>query len=377
MESSRDSSVWRNLAVTFGGGLALGAVGMKLTQTALRPVEAPAAPESNPLTDRLSSMERRLSQVEQVPAPPRPAAPQPAPAAIDQKVLEAVIAAVDARLHEHAGQMDRRLADLEARLAIMQGLQDQDRKAAEQVRNEATALRSGLNRDMRQVLDSVSQVVAGQTATATELHTLRQQHERVLDAAEQRFADMQQEYRQGISELRSEMEQSIEARLVTSVAAAAVAQLEEQLAPLRSEVQHKEQELTELRQRLADSEKSVLDVVLAIGDVCRQAAERIGGAHELRAAAPAVPAPAPPKAEALADPVAPAEGSPIAAPPAPIKTEPVPAAPAATLPSRIQPVPDFLPESTHRTNWRIPLVSSFLVSTGYLVLMHYLAAPLQ
>ena len=44
METSRDSSVWRSLAVTFGGGLALGAVGMKLTQSALRPVETPAEP---------------------------------------------------------------------------------------------------------------------------------------------------------------------------------------------------------------------------------------------------------------------------------------------------------------------------------------------
>ena len=371
MESSRDSSVWRNLAVTFGGGLALGAVGMKLTQTALRPADVPARPESNPLTDRLSSMERRLSQVEQVPASPRPAA-QPAPATIDQKVLEAVIAAVDARLHEHAGQVDRRLADLEARLAIMQGLQEQDRKAADQVRNEATALRAGLNRDMRQVLDSVSQVVAGQTATASELHTLRQQHERILDAAEQRFAEMQQEYRQGIADLRSEMEQSIEARFVTSAAAAAAAQVEEQLAPLRSEVEHKEQELAELRQRLADSEKSVLDIVLAVGSVCRQAAERIGGAYEPR---PVVPAPANAEALPKPEPAPPPDAVPVTAPAAAMETA-SPAA-AAVLPARIQPVPDFLTESTHRTNWRIPLVSSFLVSTGYLVLMHYLAAPLQ
>ena len=124
MDSSRDSSVWRSLAVTFGGGLALGAVGMKLTQTAMRPAEAPPRPEPNTLTDRLSSMERRLEQMEHSPTPapartPAAASPQPS-ATIDQKVLEAVIGAVDARLHEHAGQIDRRLADLEARMAVMQ-----------------------------------------------------------------------------------------------------------------------------------------------------------------------------------------------------------------------------------------------------------------
>src|ERR1035441_8234345 len=94
MESSRDSSVWRNLAVTFGGGLALGAVGMKLTQTALRPVEFAPRPEPNlnPLTGRLDSMERRLERMEHAPVPARPAAASCAPAShIDQKVLEAVI----------------------------------------------------------------------------------------------------------------------------------------------------------------------------------------------------------------------------------------------------------------------------------------------
>src|ERR1035438_5327032 len=97
---------------------------MKLTQTAMRPAEAPPRPEPNTLTDRLSSMERRLEQMEHspTPAPARtPAAASPPPSAtIDQKVLEAVIGAVDARLHEHAGQIDRRLADLEARMAVMQ-----------------------------------------------------------------------------------------------------------------------------------------------------------------------------------------------------------------------------------------------------------------
>src|SRR5580704_7717350 len=187
MESSRDSSVWRNLAVTFGGGLALGAVGMKLTQTALRPVEPPPRPEPDPFTGRLTSMERRLEKVEQAPARPTAAAPSPAPsrpaaagptmaapspaaspalmpALMDQKVLEAVIGAVDARLHEQAGQMDRRLADLEARMAVMQGVQQQDRQGAELVRHEAAALRTAVQQDMRQIRENVSRTAAGQTA---------------------------------------------------------------------------------------------------------------------------------------------------------------------------------------------------------------------
>jgi len=398
MESSRDSSVWRNLAVTFGGGLALGAVGMKLTQTALRPVDVTPRPDAsyNPLTDRLSSMERRLERMEQAPVSPRPApaAGQAMAAPIDQKVLEAVIGAVDARLHEHAGQMDRRLADLEARLAVSH---QQDRQATEQLRQEAAALRSGLEQEMRQVRESVSRTL---TAQSTDMQTLRQQNERIVDAAEQRFADMRYEYTQGmtdlresvfralqgqaaaqeqkLSELRSEMEQSVEARIVTAAAAAVAARMEEELAPMRAEVRQKEQELTDLRQRLADSERSVLDVVLAIGEVCRQAAERIGGPREpLPAGPPAAPALAPvvPIAEVRPKAEEPAPAVPVPAPPLVVEAPPV--AQALAEPALAPAIPDFLRDNDRRTNWRIPLVSSFLVSTGYLVLMHYLSAPLQ
>ena len=58
--------------------------------------------------------------------------------------------------------------------------------------------------------------------------------------------------------------------------------------------------------------------------------------------------------------------------PAPL-TMPMPG--PTTGPSRA--IPDFLRDADHRVNWRVPLVSSILVSTGYLVLMHYLSAPLQ
>jgi hypothetical protein len=65
------------------------------------------------------------------------------------------------------------------------------------------------------------------------------------------------------------------------------------------------------------------------------------------------------------------------APPAHLaKVETMPAPQAVADPELAQAIPDFLHESNHRS-WRIPLVSSFLVSTGYLVLMHYLSAPLQ
>jgi hypothetical protein len=370
MESSRDSSVWRSLAVTFGGGLALGAVTMKLTQTALRPAEATRRPEPDAVTDRLKVVERRLEKrpekLEHPPVPPRPAAATPAPAAVmDQRVLEAVIGAVDARLHEHAGQMDRRLADLEARMAVAQGLQQQDRETAEQLRQDAAALRQAMELELRQVRESVSLAAAGQTATRTDFEMFSRLHQ-------QQLADLRQEYRQEVAQLRGEVERSIETRIVTSAAAAVAAQLEEQLAPLRAEVRQKEQELAELRRRLADSEKSALDVVSAIGDVCRQAADRIGasrpdrlgGSLEEKPAAPppTLVAPQPETSSGVEEP------APMA-PPSSAETSP----PAPPVPE----IPPFLRETKQVMSWRVPLVSSFLFSTGYLVLMHYLSVSLQ
>src|ERR1035437_3204853 len=51
-------------------------------------------------------------------------------------------------------------------------------------------------------------------------------------------------------------------------ASAAEAVIETKLVPLRVEI-------TEMRQRLAESDRAVLDLILAIGQMCRQAAGRI------------------------------------------------------------------------------------------------------
>src|ERR1035441_8533899 len=111
MESSRDSSVWQTLAVTFGGGLALGAVGMKLTQNVRRPAETLAPPDDHPLANRLAEIEQRLARVEHAPAP--------VPSAqLDHKVLEATVGAVDAKLHEQSLRIESRVAALESKMAL-------------------------------------------------------------------------------------------------------------------------------------------------------------------------------------------------------------------------------------------------------------------
>ena len=135
MPNKGDSSVLRSLAVAFADGLAFGA-GMKLTQQ--RPGSAPAAvgntpPEIDPLLERLRHLEQRMTLAEQtrVMLPTVAASTGPAPAPFDQKVLEAVVTALDARLQEQSGRVESRITEMQAKLAIeLKSLSQQDHSIA-------------------------------------------------------------------------------------------------------------------------------------------------------------------------------------------------------------------------------------------------------
>ncbi len=113
MPGSRESSVWRTLAVAFGDGLAFG-VGLTLTNNATRAATAKTPqpyPDIRPLAERITEIEQRIDRV-------RVAAPVPA-AAVNgptiAKVAEAVLTAMDGRFGEIGEQMERRLAELEVK----------------------------------------------------------------------------------------------------------------------------------------------------------------------------------------------------------------------------------------------------------------------
>src|SRR5271165_3549536 len=128
MQSSRDSSLLRSLAVAFGDGLAFGA-GMKLTQRALR-AQAPAS--SAPITpggllEKLDDLEKRLIAAELATSARAIAAPP----AFDPKVLEALTTALDARLEEQAAEIDHRIAAFDGKMALeLKALQQQDHSVA-------------------------------------------------------------------------------------------------------------------------------------------------------------------------------------------------------------------------------------------------------
>ncbi len=293
MENARDSSMWRSLAVAFGDGLAFG-VGMKLTQNAARQAGAPPS-DVAVLADRFERLEQRFERLEHTPIAAPEAAPEPRPAGFARGVIEAVVQAVEERLNKHAKQAELRLAELEARVAEVRSHLDA----------EIVAVHNRIEADMRGLAESEQQ--------------LREEIQRAAD------------------------------RSSSSAAAAAEAAIEVKLAPLRVEI-------AEMRQRLAESDRTVLDLILAIGQICRQAAERMTDS-----------APLPPKS----------------APP-PSNTDPPPneagdslrAAPEEPEVSMDPPVefsaPAFTQLKKPTSLWRVSAVSSFLLATGGLLLRHYL-----
>ncbi len=486
MQNSRDSSVWRSLAVAFGDGLAFG-VGMKLTQNAHRASVAAPTGDTGPVTLRLEQMEQRIAEVEQRPlalASPDKGAAGGHP--FDQKVLEAVINALDARLREHGGQVERQITELQAKVTIeLKTLHQQDRSIADGLQarieelqkhftEQVAAIRQTAEADRRAEQEhfaALRQEVAGLVANHSQARTaeLQEQFAGQLDAlrtaaesdrraAGQQFAALRDEVgsvvaessqssialrdqlsgeltasRQAMQEqiaaLREEMQSSMTLRdqlselaasnqamqenfsalryemdsvitqssqfrydlreqlsddlaatresaeagrkavgeqvaaqlqamqnqfredlrqAVSDTAAAAAyaadSTLEARTAPLQAALEAKDREIADLRARLSGSDAATLDLLQGVGEICRRAAQRIGGP-------PAPPADSPaggtePQVETAAQDPAPAEGEGA--------------------------VPGFAQSQPPGKLWRVPLVSSLVLTTGAMWMLHYL-----
>jgi hypothetical protein len=147
--------------------------------------------------------------------------------------------------------------------------------------------------------------------------------------------------------------------------------VEERLLPVRAELEKKGREIAELRERVGETDRSVLDMILSIGMMCRQTAERIGS--QPPGTPPAAPAPA---AEGPNQPLqASAEShNPPGGPEPPAGGT----GPSDTA-SAVEPAGDSQPgkltvqfAETETRLWKIPLVSSLVLATGGLLLLHYL-----
>jgi hypothetical protein len=224
MQSSSDPSLLRRLALAFGEGLVF-SVGMRMmTEDAAPPRTAPVAtgtgPDFAPLADRLGRIEKRLRESDShrqagASAPATPAA-APAVGTIDQKVIVAIVGAVEKHLEAHAVKVQQRIDGLQAAVAA-----SADAAAAKRIEKEVKALREQVLAMQREMLNSVAQMVAAQVAEQTA----------ALEAALQQRVD------------------------------AAV-------TPLRTEVR-------ELRRHLSDTDDTMAEFVSAITDTVRRTSETL------------------------------------------------------------------------------------------------------
>jgi hypothetical protein len=296
MQGTRDESVWKNLAMAFGDGLAFG-VGARLSQDAAVRISGPR-PDISGLAARLAEIETRIERARQS---------NTLPGQYNQKVVEAVVSVVDARLREQADHFERRLSEEMA--ALRAEFSEQIASARKQSEEANDLLRTQMTALHRQFAESLATLVNEQIAVTMDV----------------RLTPLETNLRQEIRE---------QAGHVAGLAAtAADAHVAERMQPVENAV-------AGLSQRLEENDRNTLELVLALGQLCLQTAERLS----VPAAAEPEPEASPTMEEAAPEPVA-ASG----------EQEPEPP-----------------PSGIAKTLWRIPMVSSFFVATGGLLLLHYL-----
>jgi chromosome segregation ATPase len=224
MGTSRESSLLRSLAVAFGDGVAFG-VGVKLAQDPGKKSVSTPSRDLGPLAARLAAIEKRVEGIEQS----SPTLPAASSMNFDQHALNALVSSFEARLEEHAAHVERVVAEMEVRIALeLKALRLQDESLTQGIK----AMREDLISLHREFAEAVSALVE--------------------------------------EEVASQVEDGVE-KLEQSVGAA----IDEKLRALREQVETKAAEITALQQRLQESDRNVLEVILGMGELCRQVGERL------------------------------------------------------------------------------------------------------
>jgi hypothetical protein len=324
MENSRDSSVWRSLAVALGDGLAFG-VGMALSQKAARRDAAPL-PELGPAGERLKDLERRMGLLEN------------APVRLDPKILETIVGVFEADLRDRDEQWSRRLAAAveSAAAAVRQEHADAADGGSQQLAAELGDRDAQWNQRLAAEVEFAKAVLREEHAEG--ITNLRQDVVADLRTLESQGIAFQQEITEAIPRI---IEERIAARLNAGALDAA---MERKLDAWRLEIAERDREIANLRERVAASEQRTLDLLGAIGQAFRQAAQRTSPAP------PASPEPEPQPAVEAA------------------RTLTEPSAETA-LPPASDDAPRFEVEPAPK--WTLPLVSSLLVASGCFVFLQH------
>jgi hypothetical protein len=373
MQSGRDSSLLRDLAVAFGDGLAFG-VGMKLSRNRVR--HSPTAiPEITPVRERIERLEQRLKAIERAQEPVCPA--------FDPAALEAVVDSLEARLNDYSTQVERRFAEMQSRLKLdLLALEEKNNTMVRSVAGDIAALRSEMVAAHREFVQNVSRTLVGEVSFQVDTRVTRLEDAlgARLAVAFERAVEAHVSSRLDAlvaAQVNTRIEEAVAAQVTSRVEAAVAAGM----APVRAE-------LADAGRRIGDTDATLLDFILGMGQMCRQIAERVNSAE---APAPPARAPSPPPAiafpsvsgshEAAADRL-PEAGE--TRPDVDIAGHNAPAMPASAsqIAERVEPVrpseaaenqvPELGTLKPPSGRWRVPLVSSFIFTMGGIGMMHLL-----
>jgi uncharacterized protein YktB (UPF0637 family) len=298
MEKSNQSSFLKSLALAFGDGLLFG-VAMKLAQ-------GPSKSREDGMTD-LGPLAERLRKVEDHTQTIDKDALVKFGEGLDGRVLEKVIVALEARLTEHVGQVDRRLAEIDAQVAL-------DLKAVDtHTAAQTNAVEKAIQQIEAQVRDYV---MAAQQSSAEQISGVDRKLSALQEALPAKFREIIEAVRQSMEarvaleltelenrvssrgvtpeqfqELQTSVRGEVEAlsgRLSTEMRDLAEHQ-QSQTAPLQQALQQLETKLTTLREELPPKIRQIVEAVeasmdarISAGD--QQAADRVAGLEHALAA---------------------------------------------------------------------------------------------
>ena len=297
MEKSSQSSFLKSLALAFGDGLLFG-VAMKLAQ-------GPSKTREDEMTD-LGPLAERLRRVEDHTQIDKDALVKFGEG-LDGRVLEKVIVALEARLTEHVGQVDRRLAEIDAQVAL-------DLKAVDtHTAAQTNAVEKAIQQIEAQVRDYVA---AAQQSSAEQISGVDRKLSALQEALPAKFREIVEAVRQSMEarvtleltelenrvssrgvapeqlrELQGNLRGEVEAlsgRLSTEMRDLAEHQ-QSQSAPLQQALQQLETKLTTLREELPPKIRQIVEAVeasmdarISAGD--QQAAGRVASLEHALAA---------------------------------------------------------------------------------------------
>jgi len=275
MERSQHSSFLKSLAVAFGDGLLFG-VAVKLAQGPSRSREKEMT-DLGPLAERLRKVDDHTDHLTIVDREGLTKFSE----GLDGRVLEKVIVALEARLTEHVGQVDRRLAEIDAQVAL-------DLKAVDtHTTAQSNAVEKAIQQIETQVRDYVS---AAQLSSSEQIAGVDQKLSALQEALPAKFREIIEAVRQSmearvaleLTELENRVKAGVvaperlgelESRLHGEVETLAgrlsgelhglAEQQQNQTAPLQQALQQLETKLNTLREELPPKIRQIVEAVEA------------------------------------------------------------------------------------------------------------------